>query len=399
VEDVDAYKKRVKAEMHVSMAEKRMALDMIEGFAVALKHHLRGEFGMYYEDLYYLLEPLHNHAPKSSRKHALQTSQSMDQSPLFIDVSSDAAQPLLQASSSESATQVHPDQPILPINSYGTFDGKLSNPAGGSAINPSVSSLSNESSQHDPPTGPLRSHSRQHILQPAMIQRQRFSFFSTDPLDLIPFVFFFRRVFRQSSPPTKLDSNKPVEESAKHRPKVAGGEHGQNLPLHTLRCLSDWVSVLESRDCVPGSTTGGMLGCIAAFEDSLAALERILTTPLPFVYSVHIRHTVWVYLIFLPFQLLGDFGWYTIPGVAIAAFIYSGFLAAGEEIEQPFGYDENDLDLDLFCRVVIHEDIEHLKRTPCFNSYEGGKGISGTVVETLQEDGMVDDDDLLGFLH
>lgn len=47
--------------------------------------------------------------------------------------------------------------------------------------------------------------------------------------------------------------------------------------------------------------------------------------------------TVWIYLFFLPFQLVSEFGYYTIPGVAIAAFIYLGFIAAGEEIEQPFG--------------------------------------------------------------
>jgi predicted membrane chloride channel (bestrophin family) len=50
--------------------------------------------------------------------------------------------------------------------------------------------------------------------------------------------------------------------------------------------------------------------------------------------------TVWIYLFFLPFQLVAQFGYSTIPGVAIAAFIYLGFLAAGEEIEQPFGYDD-----------------------------------------------------------
>jgi hypothetical protein len=48
-------------------------------------------------------------------------------------------------------------------------------------------------------------------------------------------------------------------------------------------------------------------------------------------------HTVWIYLAFLPFQLIEQFKWYTIPGVAMAAFIYLGFVAAGEEIEQPFG--------------------------------------------------------------
>lgn len=36
----------------------------------------------------------------------------------------------------------------------------------------------------------------------------------------------------------------------KHRPVVAGG--GENLPLEVLRCLSEWISVLEDRGTVPG---------------------------------------------------------------------------------------------------------------------------------------------------
>ena len=46
---------------------------------------------------------------------------------------------------------------------------------------------------------------------------------------------------------------------------------------------------------------------------------------------------MWIYLFFLPLQLVDQFGWYTILGVGIAAFIYLGLVAAGEEIEQPFG--------------------------------------------------------------
>lgn len=60
--------------------------------------------------------------------------------------------------------------------------------------------------------------------------------------------------------------------------------------------------------------------------------------------------TVWIYLFFLPFQLINEFGYYTIPGVAIAAFIYLGFLAAGEEIEQPFGACL----LSMFCYHTIN---------------------------------------------
>lgn len=52
--------KRSKEEMLKIMNEKRVALDLVEGFVVALKHHLRGEMGVYYEDLYHLVRPLHD---------------------------------------------------------------------------------------------------------------------------------------------------------------------------------------------------------------------------------------------------------------------------------------------------------------------------------------------------
>ncbi|KAJ7886464.1 hypothetical protein B0H14DRAFT_3431293 [Mycena olivaceomarginata] len=48
------------AEMGNVTAEKRMALNLVDVFAVALKHHLRGELGIYYEDLYNLVRPLHD---------------------------------------------------------------------------------------------------------------------------------------------------------------------------------------------------------------------------------------------------------------------------------------------------------------------------------------------------
>jgi len=84
-------------------------------------------------------------------------------------------------------------------------------------------------------------------------------------------------------------------------------------------------------------------------------------------YLSSLPRTVWIYLFFLPFQLIEQFSWYTIPGVALASFIYLGFLSAGDEIGQPFGYDENDLDLDLICREMIHADLARLKKTPGVN--------------------------------
>jgi hypothetical protein len=85
----------------------------------------------------------------------------------------------------------------------------------------------------------------------------------------------------------------------KYYPLVAG-ESQLNLPLVILRRLSEWVALLETRgntggrfvislfvshavgiDVIAGAAIGGMLGCIASFEDQLTGLEKILTTPLP----------------------------------------------------------------------------------------------------------------------
>ncbi|KAG9076109.1 hypothetical protein FS749_012150, partial [Ceratobasidium sp. UAMH 11750] len=145
----------------------------------------------------------------------------------------------------------------------------------------------------------------------------------------------------------------------KYYPLVAG-ESELNLPLAILRRLSEWIAVLETRGSTGGAAIGGMMGCLSSFEDQLSGLEKILTTPLPFVFSVHIRHTVWLYLFFLPFQLTETFGYWTVFGVGVAAFMFLGLLAAGEEIEQPFGYDENDLDLDLFIGEILHRDLRAL---------------------------------------
>ncbi|QRW26275.1 bestrophin protein [Rhizoctonia solani] len=57
-------------------------------------------------------------------------------------------------------------------------------------------------------------------------------------------------------------------------------------------------------------------------------------------------------------------GYITIPATAIASFIFFGFLAAGEEIENPFGYDKNDLDMDYFCKILIRAELDALMSVP-----------------------------------
>ncbi|EKM53790.1 uncharacterized protein PHACADRAFT_211435 [Phanerochaete carnosa HHB-10118-sp] len=378
-EQNEEQKAKVKKEklkvMQRVMAEKRMALELIEAFSVALKHHLRGEKGIYYRDLYHLVKPLHEHYSRHSGHPTQPLGSSERQTAVTI------------------RTPAHVSDPVTPpINGYGSAKTTHSARSGhlGHSSHASVSSHNSDPDEHSP-------------LLPGMTSTAKNGLVSSVSSDLIPFSGVVSEIsawfgsWRNKRRP-RLPSGADVETAeqmqeadalggmserlywthAKHRPKIAGG--GENVPLQVVRCLSVWLSVCEERNCVPGNTLGGMFGSLSAFEDSLANSEKILTTPLPFMFSVHIRYTVWLYLFALPFQLLDLFGWYTIPGVGIAAFIYLGFVAAGEEIEQPFGYDEGDLDLDLFCREVICADMDQLKRTPTRNVFLGAPHVSDEVV-------------------
>jgi hypothetical protein len=60
-------------------------------------------------------------------------------------------------------------------------------------------------------------------------------------------------------------------------------------------------------------------------------------------------------LLSLPYQIVEKLEWLTVPAVVLAAFALLGILGIGWEIENPFGYDANDLPLDDFCKVIQTE--------------------------------------------
>lgn len=83
-----------------------------------------------------------------------------------------------------------------------------------------------------------------------------------------------------------------------------------------------------------------------------AACERIKTTPPPFAYSLLVHRTAYLFCLLLPFGLAGSLGWATPIPVTIVAYAFFGLDALGDELEDPFGSDANDLPLDALVRTA-----------------------------------------------
>ncbi|WP_341903747.1 bestrophin family ion channel [Fluviicola taffensis] len=82
------------------------------------------------------------------------------------------------------------------------------------------------------------------------------------------------------------------------------------------------------------------------FIDCVGACERIKNTPIPYSYSMFFKKFIFSYVITLPFAFVVNFGYYS---AIIATFIFYVFVSIeilAEEIEDPFGQDDNDLPTD-----------------------------------------------------
>lgn len=115
---------------------------------------------------------------------------------------------------------------------------------------------------------------------------------------------------------------------------------------------------------------------IARLLDILGACERIRKTPIPFSYAVYIKLFIMLYGAFLPFGLVEDFGYFTVPIVMIVFFAFIGLEMMAAEIEDPFGLDCNDLPTG---------DIAHNIKNNVYEILEARKPVAEEPAKELYE--------------
>jgi len=91
---------------------------------------------------------------------------------------------------------------------------------------------------------------------------------------------------------------------------------------------------------------------IRAFEDEIGKCERILKTPVPFVFVLHLRTIIMVYCIVLPLYLMKDMGWGAVPITLVVGYGYTALEDLGQMIENPFREDWHALPIDGICTTI-----------------------------------------------
>jgi len=307
--------------------EKKSMINLVQALSVSIKHYLRGEPGVYYQDLYPLVCFLPRYA-SGGRTAA-------DLLPLW-HASEDAEFPMEHdisrgaGSRSNSTNTLSSNKEASSLRKQKVFDPEQ--------VLPVVEVHRPLKASRNPP--------------------------HTGFTDYFPFLKIFKLIakpFRSSARSQDVDMRSAL--GKKRKPKPCDS----NVPVEISLYLMNYANLMIRGGHILPAVAGTLVAGITNIQDAISNLERIADTPLPFAYQAHLRISIWIYLLALPFQLVSTFGWVTIPATAFTTFLYLGFLEIGQEIENPFNYDLNDLDLDDFCFMIqreLHEIAAHPAPNP-----------------------------------
>ncbi len=136
-------------------------------------------------------------------------------------------------------------------------------------------------------------------------------------------------------------------------------QQANHPPLKIALFLGEYLSNKTKRGSINPYQFDTMLRMLDTMVDMLGSCERILKTPIPTAYAVHLKQLLLLYCFSLPFQMVEGLGWWTGLVTGLISFTLLGIEEIGIEIENPFGYDPNDLPLDAICETMLR-NIENL---------------------------------------
>ena len=149
---------------------------------------------------------------------------------------------------------------------------------------------------------------------------------------------------------------------------TASGEWLNPMPKDNAADISGQILLQVGQQCSALAESGAinewrytlMANHLTRLTQAQAVCERIKYTPLPFPYTLLLHRTIYLFCILLPFAMAEPLGWLTPIFTAIVSYTFFGLDAIGDELEDPFGRDENDLPTDALVRSVERDVLAAL---------------------------------------
>jgi putative membrane protein len=127
---------------------------------------------------------------------------------------------------------------------------------------------------------------------------------------------------------------------------------GSHIPNQVAKRLFAKINTLYLSGKITGDQLIVLNGELSALTDICGACERIKNTPIPYSYSSFIKKFIMLYTFSLPIGYAYLLGYLAAPIVAFVFYVLASLELIAEEIEEPFGEDENDLPMDMMSKNI-----------------------------------------------
>ena len=131
-------------------------------------------------------------------------------------------------------------------------------------------------------------------------------------------------------------------------------DHHKHKPNQVAKMLFQKINDLYTSKKITGDQLIILNAEVLSFTEICGACERIKNTPIPYSYSAFIKKFIFFYVMTLPFGYSFSLGYYVVPVVVFIFYVLASLELIAEEIEDPFGTDENDL--------PTHKIAENIKK-------------------------------------
>ena len=138
-----------------------------------------------------------------------------------------------------------------------------------------------------------------------------------------------------------------------------GWEEADHKPNYILQQMTQMIHKAYQSKTIDGDQLRILENEMQELINILGACERIRNTPIPFNYALHIKRVVLLtFSMMLPFAFLDNTDedikaiYIVVPIVMLVFYTMVGLELIAEEIEDPFGYDDDDLPVDELCAKV-----------------------------------------------
>ncbi|CAM2923778.1 Predicted membrane protein [Legionella steigerwaltii] len=98
---------------------------------------------------------------------------------------------------------------------------------------------------------------------------------------------------------------------------------------------------------------------MANLIDMTGGCERIANTHVPPAFAFFVKQALLFYTIMFPFGWIDTFGFFIIPMMVMIVYILLGLEILSEDLEEPFGKEDNDLPLSAIAKNIV-KNIEQI---------------------------------------